>query len=304
VKKALVAGLFVLVLFAPAVSMAAGVTGPLVPGNTAVSNGTTNSESKGTDYTLCDLVKLANNIINFAVAVSVFVATLVFAYGGILYVTGAAGGDAQIKKAHKVLLNAVLGILIILLSWLIVNVVVSVLTTQSVDFWTGWVKNCPSNSINTNITPSTNTPTTPAATAAAAQNSSLFPVATLTDDQARAQLAAAGIGVSSSHNCTDQNDRYCTSLEGIPSGTIQNLINLKQQCNCDVTVTGGTEVGHISHGSGKSIVDIRFDQTTANYIQANRSTLGITAICTTAADAQYRYNCNYPETEEHLHLQF
>lgn len=145
VKKALVVSAFVLVFLTPATSFAAGLAGPLVPNSSA-------AETKGTDYTLCDLVTLANNIINFAVAFSVIVATLMFAYGGVLYVTGAAGGEAQIKKAHKVLLNAFIGILLILLAWLIVNIVLSVLTNQSVSSWTGWLSNCAANPSSSTVT--------------------------------------------------------------------------------------------------------------------------------------------------------
>ncbi|MBI3574029.1 hypothetical protein HY090_03180 [Candidatus Kaiserbacteria bacterium] len=88
------------------------------------------------NYSLCDLKTLADNLIKFAVSVSVFVATLMFAYGGILYVTSAAGGEAQIKKAHSALLKSFIGILIILLAWLIVNIVISVISGQGIANWT------------------------------------------------------------------------------------------------------------------------------------------------------------------------
>jgi len=44
---------------------------------------------------------MANNIIDFAVAFSVIVATIMFAYGGVLYVTGAAGGKRRSRRRTK-----------------------------------------------------------------------------------------------------------------------------------------------------------------------------------------------------------
>ncbi|TAJ13163.1 hypothetical protein EPO56_03380, partial [Patescibacteria group bacterium] len=45
----------------------------------------------------CDLAFLSNNVITFAIGFAVIVATLMFAYAGILYVTAANAGQEQIK---------------------------------------------------------------------------------------------------------------------------------------------------------------------------------------------------------------
>lgn len=78
-------------------------------------------------------------------------------------------------------------------------------------------------------------------------NNAIF-AAIYTDQQARKLLAAAGIGVSSSGNCNDQNQKNCTSLNGIHSECIDGpygIIAFKSASGCDaITITGGTEVGH------------------------------------------------------------
>ncbi len=153
---------------------------------------------------------------------------------------------------------------------------------------------------------------------------------TYTNAQAVQFLKQAGIGIWSSGTCSDQNNSHCTSLEGIPQSTINTLINIKNGCvaatpGCDVTVTGGTEVGHETHGPGKPVVDLRYNQALATYIydnydpnnptvsaliQSRQSSRIVQAICTTQADNQafggkLSYNCGtYQETENHIHIQF
>lgn len=67
---------------------------------------------------------LARTIVNFFLYFLGFVATVMVIYGGILYVTS-AGNDDNVNKAKKILLYAIVGILIILLSFAIVNTVIS-----------------------------------------------------------------------------------------------------------------------------------------------------------------------------------
>ncbi|TAJ12930.1 hypothetical protein EPO56_03885, partial [Patescibacteria group bacterium] len=55
------------------------------------------SQCEGALCRACDLVELSNNVITFAIGFAVIVATLMFAYAGILYVTAANAGQEQIK---------------------------------------------------------------------------------------------------------------------------------------------------------------------------------------------------------------
>ena len=66
---------------------------------------------------------LARTIVNFFLYFLGFVATLMIIYGGVLYVTS-GGNDESTGKAKKILMYAIVGIVIILLSYAIVNTVI------------------------------------------------------------------------------------------------------------------------------------------------------------------------------------
>lgn len=70
----------------------------------------------------CDLTLLSQGIINFAVYFSVIVATLLFVYAGFLYIT-AQGSPAQVSKATGVFKSVLIGMIIVLASWLIVDII-------------------------------------------------------------------------------------------------------------------------------------------------------------------------------------
>ncbi|PIR85097.1 hypothetical protein COU15_02465 [Candidatus Kaiserbacteria bacterium CG10_big_fil_rev_8_21_14_0_10_45_20] len=71
----------------------------------------------------CDLMVLVQNIINFAVYAAIVVATLMFVYAGFLNVTAVAGGAEQLKKARGIFIKVFIGLVIILASWLIVDLI-------------------------------------------------------------------------------------------------------------------------------------------------------------------------------------
>lgn len=86
---------------------------------------------------------------------------------------------------------------------------------------------------------------------------------TIIHRQAYNLLRRDGINVWSS--ATDTNNCLTvppcsTSLEGMPRIVIANLQLMKRECDCTVTVTGGTEtIGHgdtTEHGQGRPVVDI------------------------------------------------
>ena len=83
---------------------------------------------------LCDLVTTLNNVIRFAVALSVVVATLMFTYAGALYVTASAN-EGNIKKAHGIFTKVFIGLIIILLSWLIVDIIMKVFLSGNFGPW-------------------------------------------------------------------------------------------------------------------------------------------------------------------------
>jgi hypothetical protein len=68
----------------------------------------------------------------------------------------------------------------------------------------------------------------------------------MSHNDAASRVRAAGIGISSSGNCSDRNRRTCTSLEQVRCSTItggNGVLTLKRVSNCPITITGGTETG-------------------------------------------------------------
>ncbi|KAB5595607.1 putative effector protein [Ceratobasidium theobromae] len=99
----------------------------------------------------------------------------------------------------------------------------------------------------------------------------------MTQAAAQAKLEAAGVYASSSGGCTSKSNPKCTSYDGILSGTVDNVITLKNACSCAITITGGTEVGHASgtysHANGYK-VDIRHASGIDEYVKSKFTKIG------------------------------
>lgn len=81
---------------------------------------------------LCDFATLAQNILNGAIFLAVFLSAVLFAYAGSKYMT-AAGDSSQIKNAHKIFTNVAIGLVIILAAWLVVDTIMHTLTNTGFD---------------------------------------------------------------------------------------------------------------------------------------------------------------------------
>ncbi|MEK7647162.1 MAG: pilin [Patescibacteria group bacterium] len=108
------AALLAVILLMPILSYAA----PLVPCGTS-----------GTPCTLCDLVQLANNLIDFMlIQLAAPLATLSIIIGGILMIT-AGGNESQLQRGKQIFSYAVIGFVIALGAWLIVDLILQQLLT-------------------------------------------------------------------------------------------------------------------------------------------------------------------------------
>ncbi len=99
----------------------------------------------------------------------------------------------------------------------------------------------------------------------------------LSQAQAESRIRGAGIGISSSGNCSNRNNSTCTSLDQINDSTVDGIVTLKRASGCAMTITGGTETGHASgtysHWNGYK-VDIAFSSCIGSYILNNFSYIG------------------------------
>ena len=82
----------------------------------------------------CDLVTLLNNLLAFAVYFSAFIATVMFAYAGFLYVT-AASNPGNLETAKKIFSSVLLGFFFVLTAWLIIDIILSTFTNKDFGFW-------------------------------------------------------------------------------------------------------------------------------------------------------------------------
>ncbi len=79
----------------------------------------------GTTQNPCNLnemVVLVSNIISFFIYIAPFIAAILFAYAGFLYIT-AGGKQGQIAEAHKIFTQVAIGLVIMLAAWLIVKMI-------------------------------------------------------------------------------------------------------------------------------------------------------------------------------------
>lgn len=245
-KKKIFVALFFLLLplgvFAVEPTSVLEGTGGLVPG------------CEGAFCRACDLVTLSNNVINFGIAFSVIVATLMFAYAGILYVTAAGVGAEQVKKAHKIFVNIFVGLLVVLLAWLLVNIMFSVLSGKGLADWTKI--QCVANPVSDPFAQvgdpnvgdlggivggrPTGTPIS-------------SPGGTLSNAEAVRRLEAAGVcGGTTGRPCLAPGVRASgarASLEGVQASTIDQAIILHNACGCSFTITSATDGVHSTRGS-------------------------------------------------------
>ena len=257
--------LFVISLIAIPVAAHAANTipffGPIIPDAQIQVNGVASNQN------VCAagwgmLIIVINNIILLLLTIAiVFVAPLMIAYSGFLFVVNPVNASAK-EQAKKILRNTIVGIVIALAGWLIIDALMAVLYNPGAPYNGGTLGKW-SDIITSNgelCLPQKGTE--PAAVPAVAPPG-VAVVPPTADCAASYTSNLPGISVSSSGNCCDRNNSTCTSLTGMSGATLSQIINVKDRCGA-ITVTGGTEVGHSGEGnvgshSGGSKVDISQD---------------------------------------------
>lgn len=106
--------LFPSVVFAQALNIWEGTSG-----------GGCNQASSGCN--LCDAIIVAQNIIQMLFELAVPIAVAVIVWGAFLFIT-AGGSEERVGKGKKTMTAAVIGLVIALAAWIIVNTILHVLT--------------------------------------------------------------------------------------------------------------------------------------------------------------------------------
>lgn len=83
------------------------------------------------DCTFNSFITLVQNVMDFLLfTIAMPLAALSFAYAGWLYMS-AAGNESNVKQAHEIFKNVIIGLSIALAAWLIVNTILSGLGVSS-----------------------------------------------------------------------------------------------------------------------------------------------------------------------------
>ncbi|MDO8552723.1 MAG: hypothetical protein Q7S01_04360 [bacterium] len=78
--------------------------------------------------TVCDIAKTAQNLLNTAIYVAIFLSSGLFAWAGIIYVTNVAN-HGEINKAKTIFANVIIGLVIIMVSWLVIDTLMKTLVS-------------------------------------------------------------------------------------------------------------------------------------------------------------------------------
>lgn len=200
------------------------------------------------------LVRVISNVINFILSVIlVFVAPLLIAYAGFLFVVNPLD-PSGISKAKAILLHTVVGVIVALSGWIVVDTLMYILVSNNARFGTSW-RQLITSSGSSCLTFST-TSTQPSGGPAA--RVTVTPSSSGSEQSIRQRLTQAGITINHGPCQNDSDGDGCTSLVGLRDNTINQIIAIRNSCTaCSITVTGGAEPGHeggsYSHANGYKV---------------------------------------------------
>lgn len=80
----------------------------------------------GSDCGTCEIIQLANNVTDIIIALAVGISVIIFMYAGWLMLSS-GGSSAQIKRGKDVMTNVLIGLIIILTAWLVIDVMLKTL---------------------------------------------------------------------------------------------------------------------------------------------------------------------------------
>jgi len=232
------------------------------------------------------VILVINRIIAFLITLAiVFVAPLMIAYAGFLFVVNPVNPSGK-EKAKGILKNTIVGIIIALGAWMIVDAIMVVLYNPEakegkteLEAWTdiitsggedfcliregamkklnqGLISGSSATGDLTVVPPSTEPPS---------------------ENTIRQQFVDAFVDINNKA-CNPYNIdgvKYsCTNVGRMLDATVNQVIEIKGKCNCPVTINGGSEAGHASgkspgnhsHGNGYK-VDLDMNSALNSFIQ-------------------------------------
>ena len=106
----------------------------------------------GPDCRACDIITLGQNLLTWFIGIMAAITALMFAWGGMEMVMS-AGNASMVSSGREKMSNAIIGLIIILASWLIVNTFILVISGGNLSNW-GQIQ-CVANPARTTYAPTT-----------------------------------------------------------------------------------------------------------------------------------------------------
>lgn len=231
---------------------------------------------EGTECSFCNLVDMGQLIIFWVIGFIIILFMIILVIAGFRLVT--SGGDEEAREdAKRKLTNGLIGIIIVLAAWLMVDTLMRAVLPGDEGVIAGWG---PWSQVQCFVQTEALEFVREGAAAADPTQEIVAPAAPgatgdgLSQAEAEGALAGAGVAVSSSGGCSDPANSTCTSLEGMQAATVDEVLELTDAVGSDnVVVTGGTETGHsrsgpYRHDNGYK-VDLRTTDELNTYIETN-----------------------------------
>ncbi len=188
----------------------------------------------------CNLVDLANNIINFLIVLAVLIAGILFAWAGFIMVTS-AGNMSKVKKAKDIFVDVLIGVIIVLSGWIIINTIMSILVGDTLYGGSWKTIECVENGKITEPPPQPTSPTLTENPTTSGDSGVPITGPTMTAAEARQILSERGIAVNPGVN-----------LEGVSSEMIDRIVATGNDMGRPLTITSARDGTHANtcHAAG------------------------------------------------------
>lgn len=259
--------------------------------------GTTNVENcTGTDCKTT-LEKYLPGVFKLAIGLSAVFAVLMIVIGGFQYIST----DAIQKKTDgkERIKNALYGLVLVISAWLILNTINPKLLELRLDIEPITVAAPAKGTLGGELS---------AGTGKVLPGYDLTPAQIAINNAMRKELEDKyGVKVNAGP-CASSGTTGCTNLVGMTDITFRGVVDLKKTCgdSCNVTITGGTEGGHKSHGPNQPPIDLRFDPNLDSYILKNQVSAPqtIPGVGTLYTSKVGNRNATFLKEDNHWHVVF
>jgi hypothetical protein len=112
-------------LFSPVMVLGQGLPSRIVPES---------CDGPGGCQSICDVALLAQNVLNTGIFIAIFLSAFMFAWAGWLAVSS-GGSTEQWTKAKSIFINVLIGLLIILAGWIVIDTLMRTVTNASLGPW-------------------------------------------------------------------------------------------------------------------------------------------------------------------------